>query len=58
MPIEHVLSDLQPANAETYTSHAQTYQAELATLDKFVRETVDAIPEENRKLVTNHDAFV
>jgi len=55
--IEQVLSDLDPANAESYHSHAQTYQAELATLDGLVRETVDAIPEENRKLVTNHDAF-
>lgn len=56
--IEQVLSDLQPANAETYTSNAETYRAELATLDEFVRETVNAIPEENRKLVTNHDAFI
>ncbi len=55
--IRQVLSDLNPAHAETYISHAEAYQAELATLDEFVRNTVNAIPEENRKLVTNHDAF-
>ena len=56
--IEQVLSDLDPANAETYTSNAEAYEGELTTLDEFVRETVNGIPEENRKLVTNHDAFV
>lgn len=55
--IEQLLSALDSANAETYTSNGQVYKAKLAALDEFVRETVNTIPEENRKLVTNHDAF-
>ena len=55
--IEQLLSALDPANAETYTSNAKAYEEELEALDEFVRETLNTIPEENRKLVTNHDSF-
>ena len=55
--IEQVLSELDPANAGTYTGHADVYKAELVALHKMIGEAANAIPKEKRKLVTNHDSF-
>jgi len=55
--IEQALSNLDPANAEAYRTNAAAYTAELETLDTWVVEQVETIPENNRKLVTNHPAF-
>jgi ABC-type Zn uptake system ZnuABC Zn-binding protein ZnuA len=55
--IEHALSELDPANAASYASAATAYGAELGQLDQEVRATLDAIPADKRKLVTDHDTF-
>ena len=55
--IEATLSRLDPDNASTYRANADTYRADLETLDAWVREQVEQIPAENRKLVTDHTAF-
>ena len=55
--IEQVLSALDPAHATTYQSNAAAYTGELEGLDSWVVEQVAAIPEANRKLVTNHPSF-
>ncbi len=55
--VEHVLSDLDPANAELYESNAAAYLAELEALEEYVDAQLAQIPEENRLLVTNHDSF-
>ena len=55
--IEHALSQLDPANAETYQTNAQVYQAQLEELDAWVKTQIESIPTENRKMVTDHDAF-
>ncbi|MCP4168990.1 MAG: zinc ABC transporter substrate-binding protein [Chloroflexi bacterium] len=54
---EHVFSDLDPANAETYESNATAYLAELDALQAYVASQLAGIPPENRFLVTNHDAL-
>ena len=55
--IEHALSALDPANAETYAANARAYEAELEKLDGWVKAQIDTIPLENRELVTDHTAF-
>ncbi len=55
--IETVLSTLDPAQAETYTAQAKAYEAELEALDAWVMAQIQAIPEANRYMVTDHDAF-
>lgn len=55
--IYQALSELDPANAQTYQAHAQQYRAELADLDVWVQEQVARIPEENRQIVTDHQVF-
>ena len=55
--ISAALGTIDPANAETYTTNAESYMAELETLDVEIKEQIDQIPEENRELVTDHDAL-
>lgn len=55
--IEETLSALDPANSETYERNAAAYRQQLAELDAWVEEQIAMIPEENRRLVTNHPAF-
>lgn len=58
MLIRDTLIEADPANAETYTSNAAAYLDELDTLaHDFIVPMVESVPEENRILVTNHDAF-
>ncbi len=51
------LSAIDPANAEIYAANAAAYQAELDELDSDIRAEINAIPPEQRKMVTNHGAF-
>ncbi len=51
------LAAADPANAATYRARAQAYAAELKTLDGWVRETLEPIPADRRKVITGHDAF-
>lgn len=55
--IAEALSGLDPANAATYEVNAEAYEAELAELDGWVKAQIETIPAENRKMVTDHDAF-
>ncbi|HEY75917.1 MAG TPA: zinc ABC transporter substrate-binding protein [Thermoflexia bacterium] len=55
--IEAALSTLDPANADLYGANAAAYREELEALDEWIVEQVATVPEENRKLVTNHPAF-
>jgi ABC-type Zn uptake system ZnuABC Zn-binding protein ZnuA len=55
--IEHALSELDPANAETYEANAEAYQTQLEELDAWVKAQIESIPAENREMVTDHDAF-
>lgn len=58
MLIRDTLIELDPTNAETYTANAAAYLEELDALaHDFVMPMVETVPEENRVLITNHDAF-
>lgn len=46
-----------PANAVTYQANAKAYTDQLMQLDGQLKGLVNQIPKEQRKLVTNHDAF-
>lgn len=51
------LIEFDPANEADYTANAETYLEELAELDVYIQEQIDSVPEEQRVLVTAHDAF-
>jgi ABC-type Zn uptake system ZnuABC Zn-binding protein ZnuA len=55
--IAQALGKIDPENADTYHANAEAYQAELKTLDAWIRDQVESIPLENRKLVTDHNLF-
>lgn len=55
--IEQVLSTLDPANAATYTANADAYRADLTALASELDTMVAALPVEQRKLVTDHEAL-
>jgi ABC-type Zn uptake system ZnuABC Zn-binding protein ZnuA len=51
------LSDKDPKNAGYYMENAQNYQAKLQELDKWIVSEVSVVPDQNRKLVTEHMVF-
>lgn len=55
--IERALSTMDPANAGYYRENGQAYAGKLELLDAWIQEQVDTIPEDHRKLVTNHPVF-
>jgi manganese/iron transport system substrate-binding protein len=55
--IRDALVEIDLADAETYRANADSYLAELQTLDEEVAADIDSIPPDRRKLVTFHDAF-
>ncbi|HPP61691.1 MAG TPA: metal ABC transporter substrate-binding protein [Anaerolineales bacterium] len=55
--IADAFSKADPAHADEYQANAEAYIAELTSLDAWIRERVAEIPEANRKLVTDHEAF-
>jgi zinc/manganese transport system substrate-binding protein len=55
--IEAALEKADPAHAEDYQEHHGRFEAELFMLDKEVRHAFAAIPEDQRVVITTHDAF-
>jgi len=55
--VEHVLSDLDPANATTFEANAAVYMVALEELEEYAEVELERIPSEKRFLVTNHDSF-
>jgi ABC-type Zn uptake system ZnuABC Zn-binding protein ZnuA len=51
------LAAADPAHAALFHQNGEAYKAKLDEVDKQVKQLIDSIPEANRKLVTNHDAF-
>lgn len=51
------LAEIDPANADDYRANLQAYLDELADLDRYIRARVGELDEEQRVLVTGHDAF-
>jgi ABC-type Zn uptake system ZnuABC Zn-binding protein ZnuA len=40
-----------------YTANAEAYLVKLKELDEYIKAQIGALPEDKRKIVTNHDAF-
>ncbi len=55
--VRDTLAQVDPAHAADYEANAAAYLDELAALDAYVREQTARIPEQQRVLVTAHDAF-
>lgn len=55
--IREAIIKADPTNESTYKANADTYLARLRDLAKYIRDQVATVPPENRKMVTNHDAF-
>lgn len=51
------LAEVDPANADAYAANNEAYQQELQTTHDYVTQVAEGIPEENRVLITGHDAF-
>lgn len=49
--------DLDPEHEELYEDNARAYLAKLEELDLYVTEQAQLVPEEQRVLITAHDAF-
>ncbi|WP_040702259.1 zinc ABC transporter substrate-binding protein AztC [Nocardiopsis ganjiahuensis] len=54
---ENVVEEVPGVDADTVRANAEAYAAEVAELDTWMGGEFAALPEENRKLVTNHHVF-
>jgi zinc/manganese transport system substrate-binding protein len=55
--IAEAFADADPDGADEYRANARAYTAKLRALDTKIEQCLDGVPERQRKLVTNHDAF-
>jgi ABC-type Zn uptake system ZnuABC Zn-binding protein ZnuA len=58
--VDHIarsLQDLDPANASAYADNAESFLVQLDELDVWAREQISQIPQAERVLVTDHEAF-
>lgn len=55
--VEQVLSQYEPESKDYFKSNLDAYLIELENLDTYIREAIEQIPQEQRVLVTAHDAF-
>jgi manganese/zinc/iron transport system substrate-binding protein len=56
-PVVRQLSEMDPEGARYYERRGEAYERELDELHRYVEERISSIPEEQRVLVTAHDAF-
>ncbi len=55
--VANALSEMDPDNAETYAANAAAYKQEMADLNAYGKSVTASIPENQRYLITAHDAF-
>ena len=55
--VAYALSEIRPDMSGTFTANADGFKSELAQLDDYATRALDAVPKEQRVLVTAHDAF-
>jgi ABC-type Zn uptake system ZnuABC Zn-binding protein ZnuA len=55
--IRDALTAADPAQAAAYKANAAAYTKRLQTLDTWIREQVETLPADRRKLVTSHDTL-
>jgi ABC-type Zn uptake system ZnuABC Zn-binding protein ZnuA len=46
-----------PANADYYEQNYEKFKARIKALDRAIKDTINSIPPQNRKLLTYHDSF-
>ncbi len=51
------LIQIDPAGKDAYTKNADTYMKQLMDLNAELKQQAETIPQAERKMVTNHDAF-
>ncbi len=56
-PVVEQLSELDPEGASDFEQRGEEYKRQIDELDSFMEEEISSIPEEQRVLVTAHDAF-
>lgn len=55
--IASALGEAEPARREAFAAAAQAYAARLDALDAEVKAAISAVPAEQRRILTTHDAF-
>ena len=55
--IRDMLKKIDPDKAEIYENNARAYLAKLDSLHQYVKSQAEIIPEQQRVLITAHDAF-
>jgi manganese/zinc/iron transport system substrate-binding protein len=55
--VAQTLAEADPPHARDYRANAERYRAQLAELDRYVRDQAARVPAERRVLITAHDAF-
>jgi manganese/zinc/iron transport system substrate-binding protein len=55
--VRDTLAELDPTRADLYERNAQRYQAELGELHDYVQAQAERVPDQQRVLITAHDAF-
>jgi len=55
--IEKALSEADPAGAQAYAANAAAYIQKIEAMDAWVKAQFAAIPPDERKIITSHDAF-
>lgn len=55
--VSQQLIEIDPDGAKEYTANLNTYLDKLNELDAYIKSRVDELPEQQRVLVTAHDAF-
>ncbi|SLN47232.1 metal ABC transporter solute-binding protein, Zn/Mn family [Ruegeria meonggei] len=55
--VQKALTEARPEAAEVFAANTQTFLAEMDQLEAYGARALAAVPEDNRVLVTAHDAF-
>lgn len=55
--VQAVLSEKDPAHAETYKANAEAYLKQMEELHSYVQQKAAELPADQRVLITAHDAF-
>ncbi|SDX31498.1 manganese/zinc/iron transport system substrate-binding protein [Ruegeria halocynthiae] len=57
LEVQHALTEARPEAADVFAANTQAFLAEIDALSAYGDQMLIAVPEDNRVLVTAHDAF-
>ena len=55
--IKNALIKMDPSNKSTYLKNYEVYKNNLIETDQYIKEVMNKIPQQQRVLITSHDAF-